>query len=198
MEGGFEIQDDNSSEELSKVKEDLDSIKSLDIDSMTADDMKTLLTTLQTDMMAAFGSTDSSTTSTSTEEATDIADMTEAEMRKLLEEIQEQANSAPPPPPMGGGFDVSQILDAISGSQSSTSSMTSGDDTESIAQQLINKLTESYDGSTESKADYVAKLKEALESMFSQQKSSIDDLSSSLLDKLETWSSDKNSSAQTV
>jgi len=137
-------------------------------------------------------------------EEADISSMTESDMRGMLEKIQERTKNAPemgegmppPPPPMMGGFDPSQMLSGMFGSQNDTGSVSSSNDNESILQQIIDNLTESYDSSTESSDDYVEKLKDSLNSMFSQQKSEIDNFYSMIFNKLDAWNSEEKTKTQ--
>ncbi|WP_411681187.1 hypothetical protein [Clostridium thailandense] len=81
----------SESDAFSQVKKDIDSIRSADIDNMSTDDIKKTLTQLKTDV---------STISTSDEKSTDITSldldtMSEADMKSLLEKIQEQENNRP-------------------------------------------------------------------------------------------------------
>ncbi len=80
-----------SSDAFSQVKTDIDSIKAADIDSMSADDIKKTLTQLKTDVSAISTSDEKSTDITSL----DLDTMSEADMKNLLEKIQEQENNRP-------------------------------------------------------------------------------------------------------
>lgn len=188
------------SEKMEQIKTDMDSIKTADIDGMSADDVKTALTNLQNDFKA-MPSPDGSANDI---QQADISSMSESEMREMLKEVQEKAKNAPemgegmppPPPPMMGGFDPSQMLNGMFGSQSDTDSVNSSSDTQSILQQIIDNITESYDSSTESSDDYVAKLKESISSMFSEQKNSIDDFSKMIFSELDDWNTQEKTKTQ--
>jgi hypothetical protein len=84
------------SEKVQKVKEDIDSIKTADIDSMTADEVKDLLTNLQNDRKALQISSGISSSS----QETDIDSMSESDMRETLKNVQNNAKNASK---MGGG-----------------------------------------------------------------------------------------------
>lgn len=76
------------SQSMEKLKTDMDSIKSADIDTMSADDVKKALTTLKTDMSAVrnpYGNAASS--------KVDLSNMSESDMKSMLKKIQEKANS---------------------------------------------------------------------------------------------------------
>jgi len=200
MRDSLQMQDAGSSEmseKMEKIRTDMDSIKSADIDSMSADELKETLTNLQTDM-AAIPSRDGRGNDI---QQADISSMSETDMKDMLEKIQEHAKNMPemgegmppPPPPKNGGFDASQILNGILGGQDEdTSSLNASNDMQSIVQQIADKLIESYKSSSEeSSDDYVEKLKDSLSSMFSQQKNSIDDFSNMIFNKLDAWNSEE-------
>jgi cytochrome c556 len=83
------------SENMETIKTDMDSLKTTDIDNMSSDDVKKLLTKLQTDMAAV----NSPAGQSSDISNIDIDSMSESDMKDILEKIQDQANSMPTPPP---------------------------------------------------------------------------------------------------
>lgn len=92
-------QDENSSvilENVQKIKEDMDSIKTADIDSMTADQIKETLSNLQNDKNALQTSIGNSE---NTDEI-DLDSMSDEELKNLLKDVQDKAQN---PPAMGGG-----------------------------------------------------------------------------------------------
>lgn len=93
-------------EKMEKIKTDMDSIKTADIDRMTADEVKETLANLQADMAFMPPRPDGRTDDI---QQADIDSMSEAEMREMLKSIQERAQNAPEmpegmPPMMGGGM----------------------------------------------------------------------------------------------
>lgn len=89
----LKIQGTDSSEifqNIDKINEDIDSIKSTDIDSMSADELKEILTDLTSDMK--FVSTPYGRPSSAN---VDLDNMSESDMKAILKKIQEQANSMP-------------------------------------------------------------------------------------------------------
>lgn len=80
-----------ASESMNKIKADMDAIKNADIDSMSAEDVKSTLTNFLTDMQSMPRPNEE------TNDAPEISidNMSEADMRKMLEDIQERAINAP-------------------------------------------------------------------------------------------------------
>lgn len=188
------------SEKMEKIKTDMDSLKSADIDSMSSDEIKATLETLKADME---GVPNSRGTSSDVSEA-DLDSMSESELKQLLENIQEDANNAPemgkgkppagPPPsggkpPMaGGGMNLAQMLGSTSETEDTEESSTYS---EEYLEELMNNLISSYDSTSETNDEYVSKVKESLSTVFNQQKSNIDNFSSMLFGKLDSWASEE-------
>lgn len=85
---------------MKKFKTDMDNLKTANIDSMSADDVKTTLTNLLTDMQSMprpgeEQGTDNTSDSSSSTTSVDLSNMSEADMRKMLKEMQERINNAP-------------------------------------------------------------------------------------------------------
>lgn len=188
-------QSPGSSGDFGAIKEDLDAIKSADLDSITTDKMKELLSNLQNSLKT----TTLSDTNAEKIESADLDSMSGTDMKQLLEDMQEQLNNPPQMPPRGmGGFDPSQLLNGVSANDTVTGTSGSSADTEELVMQIVDKLTEDYDSSTQSSEDYATKLKEALQTMFSQQKNNIDQFSGMMFDRLDAWSSGQQSSSEAI
>lgn len=124
MMNSLKMQDEDYSEESQEMKtlsSDMDSLKTVDIDNMSSDDIKSLFAKLKTDIeavknpyvtkksssTASSDSTNSSTaTTTSTSNTTSDTSSTttesisEADIRSILKKVQENLNSRPPMPPV--------------------------------------------------------------------------------------------------
>lgn len=79
---------DNSSDLFSQMKEDIEELKTVDIDSMTSDEIKEMLTQLKADMEAMPKPSRQSNNDTT---EIDIDSMSESDMSDLLKEIKEHA-----------------------------------------------------------------------------------------------------------
>lgn len=175
------MDDSEGHEKMEKLRTDMDSLLEIDIDSLSSEEIKDLLTTLKTDMEGLpnrEGNNDLSDM--------DIESMSETDMRELLEKIQERIKDMseegnrmpPPPPPM---MDMMQAF-------SSESSTTEGEDSSSNElQEIVDKLLESFDSTSESRDTYITRLKETIELI--QQGMGISDFSSSLFGMLDEWNS---------
>ncbi|KOA18462.1 hypothetical protein CLHOM_33640 [Clostridium homopropionicum DSM 5847] len=90
----MKMQDNDTSEiseSMNKIKEDMDAIKIADIDSMSTDELKTTLTNLITDMQSMPRPNDDLNDNSEIS----LDNMSEADMREMLKDIQERANNAP-------------------------------------------------------------------------------------------------------
>jgi hypothetical protein len=119
---------------FSKINEDVESIKTADIDNMSADDAKEILTQLQNDMSSIknpYGGSSSS-------QKMDIDSMTESDIKNMLKKIQEHANKMS----MMGGFKPSETSNGIAENQNSTSSIDSDIGNEIVSQQTNDNMTE--------------------------------------------------------
>ncbi|KZL89590.1 hypothetical protein [Clostridium magnum] len=113
----IQTEDDELSDTYNKVKEDIDTIRTADIDNMSADEVKSVLTQLKND-----------TESISSEEgqaddiySIDIDSMSESDIKDILKKIQQQANDIP----MMGRFYPSQMPNHIEKKENYTSTIDS-------------------------------------------------------------------------
>jgi len=103
----MKMQDNDTSEiseSMNKIKTDMDAIKIADIDSMSTDELKTTLTNLITDMQSMPRPNDDLNDNSEIS----LDNMSEADMREMLKDIQERANNAPehkPEPKPDDAFD---------------------------------------------------------------------------------------------
>lgn len=185
---------------MEQMKTDMDSLKSADVDSMTVDDMKSMLTKLESDRSKMPKPHENTTNSeTANKKSVDVSNMSETDMRNMLKNIQKHEKNGPKMPPMMD--DMMNNMKNNLNSDSLVNSLSSTDDTtnasgmlgEDYLQQIIDKLTSGFDSTSQansatSASDYTKNLKESLSSYFNKQKSSIDELSNSIFDKLDKWS----------
>ncbi len=177
---GLQLQGMMMREKMDKLHTDMDSIKTVDIDSMSADEVKETLSNLKTDMDAM----PLPPGVESKENEMDLESMTESEMRDKLKEIQTRANNAPEMPKgMPPRIEGTEGIQGVSGTDTDFQSSL-----DTMLQQIIDKLTESFDSSTQDSEEYADDLKQSLSSMFSQQGSTFSQLQSMLFDKLDEWS----------
>lgn len=182
MGQGMPNQNGMSSDDFELIKGDLDTIKGLDISSMSAEEIKTTLTNLQNDTKKMSNPDEKAQEILST----DIENMSDSDAKSLLTKIQNEIKSqpsegkgmrpaGPPPggPPPGGpppGGSVSstdesdstdtqtyiekllEMLNSEDSSTSSTDSTDSSDSIESIMQKLIDKLTENFNAADTSES----------------------------------------------
>lgn len=177
---GLNIQGMMMRDKMDKLENDMDSIKTADIDSMTSDEVKETLSKLKSNMEAM----PLPPGAQSNTNEIDLESMSETDMRNKLKEIQAHANNAPEmpkgmPPRMEG-------TEGIQGASSTDTDTQSTLDT--MLQQIIEKLTESFDSSTGDSEEYADDLKESLNSMFNRQGSTFSQLQAMLFDKLDQWS----------
>lgn len=158
---------------MDKLRTDLDAIKTADISSMSADEVKSTLANLQTDLKAMPHQHEKDQEVLSA----DLENMSEEDMKAMLTQIQEDINNRPErtdqKPPMEG-FDLSQMTDSLS-----------------ALEKTLQELTENYDSSTQSSTDYASQLKETLTNLFAKQKQNIDNLSNEVFNQIDQWSSSK-------
>lgn len=83
-------QDNSASDPFSKVKEDMDSIKTLNVDSMSTDELKEVITNLKNDI----GAVGNPYANKSTSSKVDLSSTSEADLKAMLKKIQEKANGA--------------------------------------------------------------------------------------------------------
>lgn len=165
------------------IKADIDAIKNLDIANLSDDEVKEILTNLQSDLqqMPPGGRGQNVLDA-------DLDTLSTDEMRSLLTEVQTDVNSMdknrPPREDMGlMEMDFSSLL-------------TSDTETEDTLSALIAALTEKYELSTSSD-DYLSKLKESVTTTITEQKAKLDSLATSLLEKLDEWNSHLNEESTT-
>ena len=155
LANSLKLQSNDSSEmsqSMEKIKTDMDSIKTSDIDSMSADDIKKTLTQLKTDM-ASIKSPDGESSDISN---IDIDSTSESDMKDILKKVQDQANSmpAPPPPPSTENSNVlSKINEDVESIKTANINNMSADDAKEILTQLQNDMSSiknPYGGSSSS------------------------------------------------
>lgn len=181
----LETQNEESSEKfmlMESIRADMDAIKELSIDEMSADEIKEVLANLQNDLKL-LPSPDGKGHNIID---ADLDTMSEEDMRALLTEVQEEVNAMgnnrPPKgelPPMDFGLELSKLLES---------------DTEEEVEvsELIKALTEKYNISTSSE-DYLSELKESLNAVISDQKTKLDSLGDILLERFEKWNTEQQS-----
>lgn len=109
------------SESFSRIKEDIDTIKAADIDSMSSDDIKKILTQLKNDTESLPNQNGQANDLSNI----DIDNMSESDMKDILKKIQEQTNNMT----IIGRFDPSQIPNNIDDNEIYTSTVNSDSNT---------------------------------------------------------------------
>lgn len=189
---------DNSTIKIAadKVKTDMDNIKTVDVDSMSAEEIKTTLTNLKNDMDAIpkpYGGKGNS-------QEQNLDNLSESDLKDMLKKVQERAINAPDmsQPPEPPEFDMVQIINKLSQSSEDTDPISFNSDIDSVLRQIVNKLTKLYDSSAESSNDYVTSLKTSLTSEFDKEKAAIDKLSSLIFSSLDKWSNEETADTTNI